>query len=162
MSGIAGLKRVGARSDVWVGLFFALLGGAVLFEASGFEGTAARMPVLCGILLLSLGTVLTLRTAFAGQQDVGSGGLLKTIVVGPLPAAILLLVWVYLMAQGFGFFVVGVPFVMGVVYLMGHRRLARSLLSSLAIVGVVFVVFYVVFNVPLPVSPLVASVFGSR
>lgn len=162
MDRVTGLKRVGARSDVWVGLFFALLGGAVLFEASGFEGAAARMPVLCGILLLSLGAALTLRTVFAGRQDVERGGLLRTIAVGPLPAAALLLAWVYMMAQGFGFFAVGVPFVMGVVYLMGHRHLARNALSSLAIVGVVFVVFYVVFNVPLPVSPLAASVFGSR
>ncbi len=154
------LSRIVTRSDVWVGLFFALSGMAVLLEAREFEGSAARLPLLCAALLTMLGAALTLRASFVATDNSLDGQLLKTIASGPLPVAILLLAWVYLLAQGFGFFAVGVPMVMGIVHLMGRRHLARNAISSLIIVGLVFVVFYMIFGVRLPVSWLFAYAFS--
>lgn len=151
------MKKLISSSDFWVGLIFLLLGAAVFMEAREFPTSAGRLPLLGSLLLMVLGFALSVQASVITPKSGLDRDLMKALVSGPLFVSVLLLVWVYLAGAGFGFFEVGLPVVIAIVFIMGHRRPLLNAVFSLAIISAAFIAFGVLLGVRFPISVLLGN-----
>lgn len=79
---------------------------------------------------------------------------------GPLIVAVLLMGWGGLLLLGWGYLPSSAIMLPVVLYVLGYRGVKRLALTTVSIITAVFVLFYVMFEVPLPLHPVVEQLFS--
>lgn len=134
------------RQDTVLGLLFIGLGLAVVVLARPYSGATGLYPTVLGSIMALLGfmiAVRAMRSATRNTREIVSHPINFTITM--TAAAVYLALVVPL-----GFYTASVLLMLVLPFLLGFRRPRYSVLMTLGFVSLVFLVFSVVLEKPLP------------
>lgn len=135
-----------SHSDTWLGALIATFGGVAAYMASGFDAMSRTYPLSLGVLLMGLGLSLVVKGL---RPSGGHVSFAATVQVG-VPAALLLILWIYALSFGLGYLVPTFTMQLAFLALCGVRSPMRLALIAGLITGVSYAVFAVVLSVRLP------------
>ena len=137
------------RQDIVTGLAFALFGAIVFWLAQTYRGASGAYPAVLGALLAALGLALAARAWWQGSTAS------RALVENPLPLAVTAgTAALYILAvTRIGFFSASAGLMLVLPPLLGLRRPWLVLLATLIFTTLVYAVFTLVLNKPLPPDP---------
>jgi len=144
--------RVVRIIDFWSGLAFAVLGGGACVMAFGFDASSSTYPAALAAALAVLGLALTanaVRKPAAAKTMDAEGS--RIILWGPLLEIGVWSLWALALWAGLGY--IGPAFLAAAFLILRHSDDRRTRLHVAQAAGValgVFLIFYVIFQVPLP------------
>lgn len=143
-------KRIESEhlQDCIAGLFFAVLGAASVYWSTQYTGASGLYPRVLGLVLLTLGLFLTVRSILRSKQ--GFKG--RRLVDSPRNFFITLAIAVVflLLVPVMGFYSSSLLVLMVLPVALGFRRAAPLLISGILFTVVVYVLFSLVLERPLP------------
>ncbi|MBE0532688.1 MAG: tripartite tricarboxylate transporter TctB family protein [Rhodospirillales bacterium] len=148
------------RIDFWSAVTFFLLGVVVISLASAFDEKSRSYPLFLAIALCVLSAGLLVQGLVSRSAKTVDRDEVEIVISGPGVQTLLWTVWVALLSVGAGYLGPSVLVVGSIIVALRGGSPAKSLLQSLAIVAVVFFMFYVIFDIPLPVLDIVDEILG--
>ncbi len=152
--------RIWIKTDFWLGLI--VCGGGIFayIESLKFDEWSGHYPQFLSFIhiLIGIGLIFNAVRAVADTSD--SITLCFAEVRGPLIIALLLIGWVVLINIGVGYLFSSFIMMPLTLYALGYHNLKRMALGALSISLSVFVLFYVIFDVPLPINPILERLIG--
>ncbi len=152
--------KILGKSDFW-------LGGGVfsrwflgLSPMSGFDEHSSGYPSFLALIHIVLGLCLVVKAMKEASDMSDSLKRLFLEMRGPLIVAVLLMGWGGLLLLGWGYLPSSAIMLPVVLYVLGYRGVKRLALTTVSIITAVFVLFYVMFEVPLPLHPVVEQLFS--
>lgn len=153
--------------DVIMALFFAAVGGLVIFDSLRLGNSWGDMgpepgyfPFYIGLILVFAGVGTAIQAAF-GQSMKASGdvpfvtrGKLKSVVLVFAPTLLFVIVM-----QFIGLYAAAALFIMGFMMINGGYKFIKTLPYAIIVPIVIFTMFEIWFLVPLPKGPIEAM-FG--
>lgn len=132
--------------DIGLGAFFCALGLAAAFKASDYRGATGIYPMSLGLVIAAFGLLIALRAALRGRpvpRPLIENGR-NMAIVAALSAAYLALMPVL------GFYVASFTAGITLPFALGYRRPLAAVLAAAVFVAVVWMVFAVILQRPLP------------
>ncbi|MEP3277515.1 MAG: tripartite tricarboxylate transporter TctB family protein [Stappiaceae bacterium] len=143
------------RGDITLGLIFVGLGIAAAWMATSYTGAGGTYPMVLGIILTLLGGTVALRAIHAGS-DVE-----HTLINAPskmITAVAIAVVYVALVVP-IGFYSSSFLLMLAIPLALGFRQILYALIVAGVFILVVFLVFSVLLEKPLPREAL-GPLFG--
>lgn len=143
------------RQDIGLGLAFIGLGLAAAWMATSYNGAGGTYPVVLGIILTLLGGTVALRAVRKGSIEE------RRLVEAPskmITAVIVAVIYVALIVP-LGFYTSSVLLMLSLPIALGFRQWLYTLIVALVFILVVFLVFSVLLEKPLP-REAIAPLFG--
>lgn len=134
------------RQDLTLGLLFAAVGLAAAWMAGSYSGAGGTYPMVLGLTLTFLGAIIALRAARR------SSDLRRRLTDAPLNLIIALLIataYVALVVP-LGFFTASVLLMLAMPAALGFRQPIYLAVMAAVFIAIVWVVFSVVLEKPLP------------
>lgn len=134
------------RQDIVLGLIFTALGLATVWLARSYSGASGTYPLVLGAVMAFLGALIVGR-AMRSTSDAK-----RELVSAPIQlviAAVVSMVYVGLILP-LGFYTASVLLMLALPALLGFRRVTYTLLMALGFICIVYMVFTVVLEKPLP------------
>ncbi|EEW56644.1 conserved hypothetical protein [Ruegeria sp. TrichCH4B] len=134
------------RQDILLGGVFAAVGSTAALMAAEYPGASGIYPTALGCVVAGLGALVAIRAVLRGAD--GPRALVEN---APRAALTLGLAALYLvLVPVLGFYLASALLVMVVPLCLGFRRPLYSLVSTGVFIGIVWLVFSVVLEKPLP------------
>jgi len=152
--------RIWIKTDFWLGLIVCGCGVLAYIESSKFDEWSGSYPQFLAFIHIAIGVGLILKAVRIVADTPYSITYLLAEVKGPLLVALLLIVWSVMINIGVGYLLSSCLVLPVTLYALGYHNMKRLLLGALSISLSVFILFYVVFDVPLPVNPLLERFIG--
>ena len=137
-----------------VELLFALLVGALCivgyFEAAGYRGQSAYLPVAVMVLGVLLSTIWAVKSGFLLWKAPEAAASEAEVSWSKLVAFVFSVLVYALSVPVIGFFTMTLVFVPVVAFILGYRKTWVLLATPALFVGVLYVLFRQVLQVPLP------------
>lgn len=153
------------KTDFWLGLVI-LAGGIWAYAQSlGFDDASRDYPLFLSAVTAFFGAGIagqTLRQARAqGRETAGKGSLadLFNRTRGSLLIMGLFILWTLLLSTETGYLLSTALILLPVLWLLGIRKAGQFALITAGIIAAVFTLFFIIFEVPLPLNPYVQSFF---
>lgn len=132
--------------DIILGLLFTGVGAAVAILASSYSGASGLYPLVLGALMALIGAVVAIKAYVRGHQTIR--------VLAPAPGKLLLsalvcVVYVFLVVP-LGFYTASVLLMLLMPVLLGFRQPIFLCLMAVGFIGLIYVLFSVVLEKPLP------------
>lgn len=143
------------RQDIGLGLAFIGLGLAAAWMATSYNGAGGTYPMVLGIILTLLGVTVALRAVRKGSIEE------RRLVEAPskmITAVIVAVIYVALIVP-LGFYTSSVLLMLSLPIALGFRQWLYTLIVALVFILVVFLVFSVLLEKPLP-REAIAPLFG--
>lgn len=143
------------RQDIGLGLAFMGLGLAAAWMATSYNGAGGTYPMVLGIILTLLGGTVALRAVRKGSIEE------RRLVEAPskmITAVIVAVIYVALIVP-LGFYTSSVLLMLSLPIALGFRQWLYTLIVALVFILVVFLVFSVLLEKPLP-REAIAPLFG--
>ncbi|MEP3333517.1 tripartite tricarboxylate transporter TctB family protein [Sedimentitalea sp.] len=143
------------RQDIVLGLVFVGLGIAAAWMATSYSGAGGIYPMVLGIVLTLLGGTVSLKAVRAGSTAE------RTLIDAPskmITAVIIAVIYVALVVP-LGFYTSSFLLMLALPVALGFRQVIYALIVALVFMLVVFLVFSVLLEKPLPREAL-SPVFG--
>lgn len=134
------------RQDVLLGLAFTLLGAAAAYKGLDYPGASGRYPAALGVVLAILGGTVALRALVAGHDRV------RPLMDNPRNLALAVTsgaVYIALVPV-LGFFTASTLLLIVMPTALGLRRPILILTAAVVLVAMIYVIFTVVLEKPLP------------
>lgn len=144
------------RQDIGLGLAFIGLGLAAAWMATSYNGAGGTYPMVLGIILTLLGGTVALRAVRKGSIEERS-----RLIEAPsrmITAVIVAVIYVALIVP-LGFYTSSVLLMLSLPIALGFRQWLYTLIVALVFILVVFLVFSVLLEKPLP-REAIAPLFG--
>ncbi|MDD9720838.1 tripartite tricarboxylate transporter TctB family protein [Sulfitobacter sp. PR48] len=144
------------RQDIALGLLFAAFGIAAAWMATGYTGASGNYPMVLGLLLALLGGAVTVRAVRATRNEV------RALVDAPaqmIIAAVIATIYVALVVP-LGFYTASFLLMLALPAALGFRQAVYALIVALVFMALIYLVFSVLLEKPLPREALL-SLFGS-
>ena len=148
------------KIDFWCGAGFLVLGGWVLDQSAGFDDASRSYPMFLAVALCLLSVSMMVHAIGNRSAAVVSAEGTQILLLGPGSKAFLWGLWTMMLAAGIGYLGASFVVVAGIVFLVRNELRWRDVISSAGIVLVVFFMFYLIFDVPLPVLDFVEDLIG--
>jgi Tripartite tricarboxylate transporter TctB family len=148
------------KSDFWLGGIVFLGGFWAYFQCRGFDEHSSGYPSFLALVHIVLGFCLILK-AMKEMSDMSDS--LKRLfqeIRGPIIVAVMLMGWGVLLMLGLGYLLSSCIMLPMVLYALGYKGIKRLAFTTASIVTAVFVLFYLLFEVPLPLHPVVEQLFS--
>ena len=143
------------KTDFWLGLL-TLTGGILSFFESRTFGDASRSyPLVLSALFILLGLAISINVLRESNTKTGRLDQLFSQMLGPLLVAAMLIGWAALLMMNVGYLVSSIIVLPLVLWLLGYREIKFIAATAFGILGAVFVLFRVLFDIPLPLNALV-------
>lgn len=143
------------RQDIGLGLAFIGLGLAAAWMATSYNGAGGTYPMVLGIILTLLGGTVALRAVRKGSIEE------RRLVEAPskmITAVIVAVIYVALIVP-LGLYTSSVLLMLSLPIALGFRQWLYTLIVALVFILVVFLVFSVLLEKPLP-REAIATLFG--
>lgn len=134
------------RQDIVLGLVFVGLGIAAAWMATSYNGAGGTYPMVLGIILTLLGGTVALRAVRAGSTAE------RTLIDAPskmITAVIIAVIYVALVVP-LGFYSSSFLLMLVLPIALGFRQGVYALIVALVFMVIVFLVFSVLLEKPLP------------
>jgi len=148
------------KSDFWLGIIVFLGSFWAYLQCQGFDEHSSGYPSFLALVHIALGLCLILK-AIKDASDMSDS--LKRLFLemrGPIIVAVILMGWGGLLMLGLGYLLSSAIMLPVVLYALGYKGTKRLALTTVSIVGAVFILFYILFEVPLPLHPVVEQLFS--
>lgn len=138
------------RQDIALGLLFAGLGLASAWQATAYSGATGIYPMVLGLILLALGVLVSGRALRSSGAKAEPDS--RQLMAAPLKLAVTASLFVVYLALiiPLGFYTASVLLMLLLPAALGFRQPLYLLVMAVAFVLVLFVVFTVVLEKPLP------------
>ncbi|WP_316975592.1 tripartite tricarboxylate transporter TctB family protein [Shumkonia mesophila] len=143
------------KLDFWTAATFFLIGAVVIGYASGFDARSRSYPLFLGGALCVLAVGLFVQASLSRSAKTVDREEVNILLAGPALQALLWVVWIVLLAVGAGYLGPSVLIVAASAMLLRGGHHGKSLGQSATIVAVVFFMFYIIFDIPLPVLDVI-------
>lgn len=137
--------------DFWSGLAFAGIGFSAWATALGFDSSSSTYPATLAATLALLGLALAFKAWRDATAQTATAEGVHIILQGPALEIGVWSLWAVALWAGLGY--VGPTFVACTMLILRHaddRDLRLHIAQALGVSLVVFVIFYLIFKVPLP------------
>ncbi len=134
------------RQDIVLGLVFMGLGIAAAWMATSYTGAGGTYPMVLGIILTLLGATVALRAIRAGSVSE------RVLIDAPskmITATVIAAIYVALVVP-LGFYTSSFLLMLALPRALGFRQGVYALIVALVFMAIVFLVFSVVLEKPLP------------
>ena len=152
--------RIWIKTDFWLGLI--VCGGGIFayIESLKFDEWSGHYPQFLSFIHIVIGIGLIFKAIRAVADTPYSITHFFAEVKGPLLIALLLIGWSVLINVGVGYLFSSFIMMPMTLYALGYHNFKRMALGALSISLSVFILFYVIFDVPLPVNPILERFIG--
>ena len=140
------------RQDIVLGLVFMGIGIAAAWMARGYTGASGTYPLVLGLILTLLGGAVALRALRAGSTAP------RILIEAPaqmITAAVIATIYVALVVP-LGFYTASFLLMLALPTALGLRRPGLVLAVSVVFMGLVYLVFSVLLEKPLPREALLS------
>ncbi len=143
------------RQDIVLGFIFMGLGIAAAWMATSYHGAGGTYPMVLGVILTLLGGTVTFKAVRAGSQlqrgliD-APAKMLSTIAIGAVYVALVVPV---------GFYASSFLLMLALPAALGFRKLVYALVVAAVFILIVYLIFSVLLEKPLPRETLL-PLFG--
>ncbi|KRS13677.1 hypothetical protein XM53_03565 [Roseovarius atlanticus] len=134
------------RQDIALGLIFVLVGLAAAWMASRYSGASGTYPMTLGLILTFLGGTVAARAVRAGQDKA------RQLVAAPskfITTAVIAAVYVAAVIP-FGFYTASLMLMLVLPVALGFRQWIYAVIVAVIFIAVVYLVFSVLLEKPLP------------
>ena len=134
------------RQDIWLGLIFVSVGLFAAWMATSYKGASGTYPMVLGLVLTLLGATVAIK-ALRKRTDQP-----RTLIDAPaklVTAALVVTIYVGLVMP-LGFYTASFLLVLAMPLALGFRRLAYALTVAVVFTSLVYLVFSVLLEKPLP------------
>lgn len=134
------------QQDITLGAIFVALGIAAAWWATAYKGAGGIYPMVLGILLALLGLLVAFRATGKASN------IQSTLVDAPINLAITVAAGVFYVALvvPLGFYTASLLLMLGLPLALGFRRFPYTLIVGFVFVVIVYIVFSVLLEKPLP------------
>lgn len=140
--------------DTWLGLFFALSGGWAYNQSQGFDPTSRAYPMLLSSLIITLGIIFMFQAIKNRNNNAESIREMMTKIRGPFCIIALMSAWVAILSIGVGYLLSSFIVVFIILNFIGDGNKVYCLRITPIIVSSVFILFRIIFDVPLPLNEI--------
>lgn len=148
------------KSDFWLGIIILFGGFWAYLQCRGFDEYSSDYPTFLALVHIVLGFCLLLKSLKQASDLSDSMKRLFEEMRGPIIVAVMFMGWGGLLMLGLGFLLSSCIILPLVLYSLGYKGFRRMTLTTAGIVAAVFVLFYILFEVPLPLHPVVEQLFS--
>ena len=134
------------HQDIWLGLIFVSVGIFAAWMATSYKGASGMYPMVLGLVLTLLGATVAIR-ALRQRTDQP-----RTLIDAPaklVTAALVATIYVGLVMP-LGFYTASFLLVLAMPLALGFRRLTYALAVAAVFMSLVYLVFSVLLEKPLP------------
>ncbi|MFD1341258.1 tripartite tricarboxylate transporter TctB family protein [Litorisediminicola beolgyonensis] len=134
------------RQDIVTGLIFAAVGLAAAWMATGYRGASGTYPMVLGLILTLLGAGISVRALRSGRNEP------RPMVDAPaqlISAASVAAVYLAAVVP-LGFYTASFLLMLAMPVVLGFRRWAYALIVAVVFMTLVYLVFSVLLQKPLP------------
>jgi len=145
--------------DTWLGLFLMLSGGWSYSQSQGFDSTSRTYPMLLSVLVIVLGLIFffqALKKNNSNQENIRE---MIIKIRGPFFIIGLISGWVVLLSFGVGYLFSSLFSVFLILMFIGDGNKIYSIRITTLIVFSIFILFGIIFDVPLPLNVLTENIF---
>ncbi|PID43146.1 MAG: hypothetical protein CR981_02150 [Proteobacteria bacterium] len=146
------------KTDFWLSLLVLSGGIWAFFQSRLFDDASRSYPLFLSALFILLGLALLFKTIKDSDNQLQSITYLYSRVSGPLLVALLLVVWVLLLMMNIGYLLSSIIILLPVLWLLGYRNITFILIMAAGVVAVIFILFWILFDIPLPLNPFLENV----
>lgn len=135
-----------ARQDILLGLLFLVLGLAVVWQASSYSGASGTYPLVLGLAIAVVGALISLRATLARHS------VSRELVQQPLHfalACVACIAYVALVVP-LGFYTASALLMLFLPLVLGFRKPLYLILLAAGFIALVYIVFSIVLEKPLP------------
>jgi hypothetical protein len=148
------------KSDLWLGVAVLFGGFWAYLQCRGFDEHSSGYPSFISLVHIVLGVCLILNAIRQSSDTSDSVKRLFQEMRGPVVIVAMLMGWGALLLLDLGFLLSSCLMLPPILYALGYRGLKRLTLTTAGIVAAVFLLFYILFEVPLPLHPVVEQLFS--
>ncbi len=145
------------KTDFWLSLLVLTGGVWAFFQSRLFDDSSRSYPLFLSLLFIFLGLALLINTLKDSDGNLQKLEYLFAKVSGPLLVAMLLVVWGLLLMMNVGYLVSSILVLPPILWLLGYRNFKFILVTAVGVVAVVFILFWVLFDIPLPLNTVIES-----
>lgn len=140
------------RQDIIVGLIFAGIGLAAAWMATQYRGASGNYPMALGLILTLLGAAVAIKAVRSARNNP------RPLVVAPAQMIIATVVAVIYVAAvvPFGFYSASFLVMLAMPLALGFRRIVYALVVAAVFITLVYLVFTVLLEKPLPREALLS------
>lgn len=134
------------RQDIMLGLIFAAVGIAAAWMATGYNGASGNYPMVLGLILALLGGAVAVKAVRSGRNEA------RALVQAPVQmatAAVIATIYVAMVVP-LGFYTASFLLMLALPVALGFRQLPYALIVAVVFMALIFVVFSVLLEKPLP------------
>lgn len=144
------------RQDIVLGLLFVGLGIAAAWMATEYTGASGNYPMVLGLILALLGGAVTVRAVRSGRSEA------RALIEAPakmITTAVIATLYVGLVVP-LGFYTASFLLMLALPMALGFRQAVYALVVALVFMVLIYLVFSVLLEKPLPREALL-SFFAS-
>jgi len=142
------------RQDIMLGLIFVSIGLFAAWMATNYKGVSGAYPMVLGLILTLLGTAVTIK---AIRQSASQERVLIEAPDKLIAAAVIATIYVALVVP-LGFYTTSFLLVLAMPLALGFRRWGYALFVALVFMTLVYLVFSVLLQKPLPREAILALI----
>lgn len=144
------------RQDITLGAIFVALGISAAWMATSYTGASGIYPMVLGIILALLGLIVSAKAVLAGTDQPrelikAPSKLITTVIIGFLYVGAVV---------PLGFYTASFLLMLLLPFALGFRQAIYALTVALVFIGIVYAVFSLLLEKPLPREALL-TVFGA-
>ncbi|WP_347191222.1 tripartite tricarboxylate transporter TctB family protein [Planktotalea arctica] len=134
------------QQDITLGAIFVALGIAAAWGATSYKGAGGIYPMVLGLLLALFGLFVAFRAVRA------SSGTERPLMEAPVNLATTVLAGIFFVALvvPLGFYTASFLLMLGLPLALGFRRLPYTVIVGAVFIGIVYLVFSILLEKPLP------------
>lgn len=140
------------RQDIVLGLLFAGLGIAAAWKATDYSGASGTYPMVLGLILALLGGAVTVKAVRSGSDET------RALINAPaqmIIAAVIATIYVTLVVP-LGFYTASFLLMLALPVALGFRQGVYALVVALIFMALIYLVFSVLLEKPLPREALLS------
>ena len=153
------LRRLVLSKELYLAVLTLLLGLWCLDQTRGLDGDAWSFPFYLSVSLCVLGVAQFLQCWFDKSERTVDREAIAAILQGALPIAAIAGLWALALDLGLGYLLPSVVAVYTMLVVMRYGTPTTRLIRAVLTTAVIFTMFYIIFDSPLPVLESVDDFF---
>ncbi len=148
------------KIDVWLSIALFTAGLWAWSQSRTFDDVSRDYPQALSVCVIVLAVILFIEAVRNHRRDTVDLKLLGQQMIGGMVILGLFMLWTLLLSSEVGYLLSSFLIIAAALWLLGLRNFGRVALTSCGIVVTVFILFYLILDVPLPLHRGVQSLLG--
>ena len=153
------LRRLILTKEVYLAILTVLLGLWCLDQTRDLEGNAWTFPFFISLALVGLGIAQFVQAVADTSERTADSDVIHAILRGAGLIAVVAGVWIWALDTGLGYLVPSAIAAFAMLTVLQHGTVKQRIVHAVSITAVIFILFYLLFDSPLPVLEPVERFF---